>query len=98
MGTRKRIDAEVRPPRALALLGLVVILQTGFQTREALRDRRILDLAMMDQADTLRPLGEERAKLEALVNGTLNLADRGDKNAKAIVDRMDLERFRGAGF
>ncbi len=98
MRARTRNEVSVMPILALCLVGLVVLLQTGFQTAEALRERRILDEVMTEQADRLRSSGEERATLEGLVNGTLKLADEGDKGAQGIVERMNLSRLRNQHF
>jgi hypothetical protein len=68
------------------------------QVKQALREREILSRVFGDQADRLREIGQARATVEGLVNGTLNLADQGDKAAQEIVTRMNLERFRGKSF
>jgi len=72
----------------LSLLALVIFLSTAFQTVQVFRDRSVLHQVKTQQDKPLEDARRVQAQLEALAVGTLKLADQGDKNAQAIIDKL----------
>ncbi len=72
----------------MALVAFVVFLGTTFQTVQVFRDRAVLHQAKTQQDKPLEDSRKVQAQLEALAVGTLKLADQGDKNAQAIIERL----------
>lgn len=72
----------------MSILALVVFIGTAFQTVEAFHDRSVLHQAKTQQDKPLEDAQKVRAQLDALAVGTLKLAQEGDKNAQAIIDRL----------
>ncbi|MDP9127136.1 MAG: hypothetical protein M3N08_02590 [Pseudomonadota bacterium] len=72
----------------LSLVALVVFLGTAFQTTQVFRDRTTLHQVKAQQDKPLEDTRRLQAQLDALAVGTLKLADQGDKNAQAIIERL----------
>jgi hypothetical protein len=72
----------------VVLVGLVLFLSLGFQTMQVLRDRDALHQYMTQQDKPLEESRKVQAQVSALALGTKKLADGGDKNAAAIIERM----------
>lgn len=72
----------------LSLVALVVFLGTAFQTTQVFRDRGTLHQVKSQQDKPLEDTRRLQAQLDALAVGTLKLADQGDKNAQAIIERL----------
>jgi hypothetical protein len=72
----------------LSLVAFVVFLGTAFQTVQVFRERAFLHQTKMQQEKPLEEVRRVQAQLDALAVGTLKLANQGDKNAQAIIDRL----------
>lgn len=70
------------------VVALVLFLSMGFQTVQILRDRDTLHQVLGQQDKPMEESRKLQAQLTALALGTKKLADGGDKNAAAIIDRM----------
>ena len=72
----------------IALIGLVVFISLAFQATQVFRDRGMLHQMKSQQDKPLEDTRRLQAQLTALAQGTLKLAQEGDKNAQAIIDRL----------
>ena len=72
----------------LSLVAFVLFLLLAFQTTQIVRDREALHQARLQQDKPLEEANKVQAQLEALALGTKKLAEKGDKDAQAIIDRM----------
>lgn len=72
----------------ISLIAFVLFLSLGFQTVQILRDRDSLHQFMSQQDKPLEDSRKVQAQVSALALGTKKLADGGDKNAAAIIERM----------
>lgn len=72
----------------VSLLAFVVFIMMAFQTMQILRDREALHNAKLQQEKPIEEAQRVQAQLNALAGGTLQLAQKGDKDAQAIIDRM----------
>lgn len=72
----------------VALVAGVLFLTLGFQTMQIARDRGALHQMITQQDKPLEESRKVQAQLTALALGTKKLADGGDKNAEAIIARM----------
>lgn len=72
----------------LSIVALVVFLGTAFQTIQAFHDHSVLRDVKSQQDKPLEDARRLQAQLDSLAVGTLKLADQGDKNAQAIIDRL----------
>lgn len=72
----------------VALVALVLFLSLAVQTMLVLRDREALHQALTQQEKPLEDSRKVQSQLTALVMGTKKLADGGDKNATAIIGRL----------
>lgn len=79
-------------PKCLLLPILVVsftfALQFAFQTTQIIRDRGLLHELKGQQEKSFEDSQRLQAQLNALLVGTQQLADQGNKNAKAITDKL----------
>lgn len=72
----------------ITLIGLVVFISVAFQATQVFRDRETLHQIKTQQDKPLEDTRRLQAQLTALAQGTLKLAQEGDKNAQAIIDRL----------
>jgi hypothetical protein len=72
----------------MTLLALVVFISMAFQSIQVFRDRAALHQARIQQDKPVEDVRKLQAQLEALATGTLKLAEKGDKNAQGIIDRL----------
>jgi hypothetical protein len=72
----------------LSLIGFVVMVSLAFQTSLIMRDRDALHDALTQQSKQLEDANKVQAQFSALALGTRKLAQGGDKDASALVDRM----------
>lgn len=70
------------------LMAVTLFLSMGFQAVQILHDRDSLNQFIAQQDKPLEDSHKLQAQLSALALGTKKLADGGDKNAAAIVTRM----------
>lgn len=73
----------------IAILGFVVVVFLGFQLTQIMRDRGNMHSAMAQQQKPLEDAMHVQDQLNALAIGTQKLADKGDKDAKGIIERMN---------
>jgi hypothetical protein len=73
---------------AVALVSFVLVLMMAFQTVQIVRDREFLNQAKSQQDKPLEDSRKVQAQVTALAMGAKKLADGGDKNAAAIIDRL----------
>lgn len=72
----------------VGLLALVVFISIAFQTTQVFRDRSMLHQIKAQQDKPLEEARRVNVQLTALAQGTLKLAQQGDKNAQGIIDRL----------
>lgn len=72
----------------VSLLSFIVFLMLAFQATQIASDRVTLKNALAQQEKPLADAQRVQKQLSALASGTVTLAQKGDKNAKAIVDRL----------
>jgi len=72
----------------VCLIAFVVFVLLAFQTTQIVRERNALNDALTQQASAVEQAQKVDAQVNALAAGTAKLADKGDKNAEAIVTRM----------
>jgi hypothetical protein len=73
----------------VGILAFVVFVFLGFQFTQILRDRDNMHQAMAQQEKALADALHVQEQLNALAVGTQKLADKGDKDAEAIIQRMN---------
>jgi hypothetical protein len=78
--------AQILLPTTLVAFALFLML--SFQMTQVLRDRDALHQAKAQQEKPLEDAQKVQTQLDALVKGTQNLAEKGDKKAKGIVDKL----------
>lgn len=74
--------------RALTVLAAAFFLTVAFQTYELIREHSNLDDALAGQQMPLEQAVQMRQETEALAGDTAALADKGNANAKQVVDVM----------
>jgi hypothetical protein len=74
--------------RALATLAIAFFLMVAFQTFELVREHANLENAQVGQQAPLEQTLQMRQETEALAGDVAALADKGDANAKQIVEGM----------
>jgi hypothetical protein len=74
--------------QAVGLVAFVLFLTLAFQLSQVMRDHENLHDALARQDQPLENLTRIQSQLDTLAVGTLNLSQKGDKNAKEIIDRM----------
>jgi hypothetical protein len=80
--------------RLLALLAVVVLTQLVQGLHETVRltgQRDDLQLLHASQDRALEELKKMRTQLEALAGGTARLAEQGNPNARALVDKLKAQ-------
>jgi hypothetical protein len=85
-------NGKITPAQILmpvGILSLVVFVFLGFQFVEILHDRQNMHQAMEQQQQPLTDALKVQQQLNALAIGTQKLADKGDKDAEAIIQRMN---------
>ena len=75
-------------PRALTLLAVAFFLMVAFQSYELLREYSSLENAQAAQQAPLEQSAQLRQETEAFAGDVASLADKGDANAKQIVDAL----------
>jgi len=70
------------------LCALTLFFLVAFQTKSILTDRGMLSTVREGQQQALEQGQRVQAQLDALAIGTQRLAEGGNRNAKAIVDRL----------
>jgi hypothetical protein len=73
----------------VSLVAFVMFLSLAFQFTQVKAARDDMHQAMSQQDKPLEEVQKVQNQLNALAIGTKNLADAGDPNAKAIIDRMN---------
>ena len=77
--------------RALIVLAAAFFLATAFQTYELIREHANLQAAQAGQETPLQQALQMREETEALAGDTAALADKGNANAKQVVDVMQQQ-------
>jgi len=72
----------------LGLIALVVLLQTGLQTKQMLDERASLDRIKAGQNDAVGSRAFQKSDLEKVVQATLNLARDGDTNVLPVIEQL----------
>lgn len=72
----------------LSLVAFTLFLMLGFQTTQIVADRAALQKGLADQEKPLEETKKVQQQVTALAQGTMQLAQKGNKSAKAIIDRM----------
>jgi hypothetical protein len=72
----------------ISLMAFTLMLLFTFQSMQILRDRDVLHETKGSQEKAFEDSQRLTAQLNALLLGTQQLADQGDKNAKTIVDKL----------
>jgi hypothetical protein len=72
----------------LLIIAIALVIWTGFQTTQLLRERKYLRAVLNDQSPTVEQSQKLRAQLDSIAKGTLELANRGNSNAKTIVEEL----------
>ena len=72
----------------LLLIAIALVIWTGFQTTQLLRERKYLKAVLNDQSPTVEQSQKLRAQLDSIAKGTLQLANQGNSNAKTIVEEL----------
>jgi len=74
--------------RALTILAVAFFLMVAFQSYELLREYSNLENAQAGQQAPLEQAAQMRQETEAFAGDVASLADKGNANAKQIVDAM----------
>jgi len=80
--------------RLLALLAVVILTQLVQGVHEVVRltgQREDMQLMHASQDRALEEVKKARAQLEALAGGTARLAEQGNPNARALVDKLKAQ-------
>jgi hypothetical protein len=72
----------------LLLIAIALVIWTGFQTTQLLRERKYLKAVLNDQSPTVEQSQKLRAQLDSIAKETLQLANQGNSNAKIIVEEL----------
>lgn len=72
----------------ISLSSLAVFLLIAHQSIQVIRDRGTLNDVKRNQEQAFQESQRLQAQLNALLVGTQQLADKGNKNAKVIADRL----------
>jgi len=72
----------------LALIAFTLLLVITYQTKQILRDRDALNVTIGRQQKAFEDGQRLQNQLSALLIGTQKLAEGGNKNAKAIADKL----------
>jgi hypothetical protein len=72
----------------LLLIAIALLIWTGFQTTQLLRERKYLRAALNDQSPTVEQAQKLRGQLDSIAKGKLQLANQGNANAKIIVEEL----------
>ena len=72
----------------LLLIAIALVIWTGFQTTQLLRERKYLKAVLTDQTPTVEQSEKLRAQLDSIAKGTLQLANQGNSSAKIIVEEL----------
>jgi len=72
----------------LCLVAFTLFVMLAFQTTQIVRERDALNQAMTQQTSAVEQSQKVEAQVNALATGTAQLAQKGDKNAEAVVTRM----------
>ncbi len=72
----------------LLLIAIALVIWTGFQTTQLLRERKYLNAVLNDQTPTVEQSQKLRAQLDSIAKGVLQLANQGNSNAKIIVEEL----------
>lgn len=72
----------------LLLIAIALVIWTGFQTTQLLRERKYLRAVLAEQSTTVDQSQKLRAQLDSIAKATLQLADQGNSNAKIIVQEL----------
>ncbi len=72
----------------VSIVAFVMFLMLGFQLTQIMRDRDAMHQAREQQDKPLDEAKKVQNQLTALAVGTKKLSDKGDVNAKGIIDRM----------
>ena len=72
----------------LLLIAIALVIWTGFQTTQLLRERKYLKTVLTDQSPTVEQSQKLRGQLDSIAKGTLQLANQGNSNAKIIVEEL----------
>lgn len=72
----------------LLLIAIALVIWTGFQTTQLLRERRYQKAVLNEQSPTVEQSKKLRNQLDSIAKGTLKLADQGNSNAKIIVEEL----------
>jgi hypothetical protein len=92
-GVRSSAGSSLGGP-LLALLALVILTQVVQGIHELVRltgQREDLQLMHASQDRALEEAKKVRAQLEALAGGTARLADQGNPNARALVEKLKTQ-------
>jgi hypothetical protein len=73
----------------VGVLAFVVFVMLAFQFTQILRDREAMHQAKLQQDKPLEEAVNVQNQLNALAVGTQKLADKGNKGAKGIIERMN---------
>ena len=74
--------------RALVVLAAAFFLTVAFQSYELIRDHQNLEMAAAGQEAPLQQALQIRQQTEALAGDTAALADKGNTNAKQVIDTL----------
>ena len=89
---RARTEAEQPSERSafvpLLLAGLALLGWLAFQAQQQFTERQLLQTAYASQQQTVDNAAKLRASLDALAADTQRLSDRGNTNARALVDEL----------
>ena len=70
------------------LIAIALVVWTGFQTTQLLRERKYLRVVLTSQSPTVEQSQKLRAQLDSIAKETLQLANQGNSNAKIIVEEL----------
>ena len=87
-----RAEAAQAAPRSaflpLLLAGLALLGWLAYQLQQQVSERQLLQAAYASQQQTVDSAGKLRASLDALAADTQRMADRGNPNARVLVDEL----------
>jgi hypothetical protein len=73
----------------VALIALVLFIMLSFEFTQIMRDRSGMRQALVQQENAFEQAVRTQNQVNALAVGTQRLADKGNKGAKAIIERMN---------
>lgn len=89
LNTQKSDNGRSRSPFVPLLLVILTLgIMVGFQSIQLMRERQLLHSRIENQDAPLEEARKVRTQFEAVVKNTYQLAEQGNQNAAAVIERL----------